>query len=254
MEKMIRLAFLCIVVLFAFAGIAEASGKCGPNAYVDEITESEDERTIVCACVPGFEYQGKSCERVIPESVMDYFTLFTLQTSSGEVALYVERDGRKFPVSPARMFYANVVAIGATGQMTAFLDNEMRLRISANTELRLGELIPGDMLSIESLKGMIRLDNHLKPEDEAWVRKQLSKVKAWVKKARSRRLTIRGNVAMAVRGTDFTLQGMDDGSITMHLLDGKIDMEELISGEKISLGKGNKVLISPDGSMLRKIK
>jgi hypothetical protein len=147
------------------------------------------------------------------------------------------------------MVYANVVIVGANGYLTAFLDNEMRLCVSAETELRLGELVPESMLSIDSLKGMIRLDNHLSPEDKKWVKKQMSKAKAYFKRYRKRRLTIRGNVAVAVRGTDLTLEGKEDGTIIMHLIDGKVDIEELITGEKMPLRKGDRVLIPPDGNV-----
>jgi hypothetical protein len=64
MEKVIRNAFAIIIVLLVSAEPALADSKCGKNAYVDEISISDTERTIVCACAPGFERRDNQCNRI----------------------------------------------------------------------------------------------------------------------------------------------------------------------------------------------
>ena len=249
MEKVIRLVTL--LLLLAGPGPAWAVDSiCGANAYIDEVIISADAKTTVCACLPGFARVDDRCERQVPAEWLERATLMLPQLLTGDVSVSLEENGERIPVSGERMFYANLVVVGATGQLTAYLDNRMRLRLSANSELRLGELLPDNMLVIDTLKGMLRLDNHPSPEDARWVEEKLGRARAWLKKTTSRRLTLRStNTSLAVRGTDFSLDGLDNGDILVRLYSGELKLEALLTGKELLMTADQVVMVPADGAM-----
>lgn len=253
MEKIIGLLICQLFLITGFVGTAEAN-PCGKNAYVDEIVIKDDTRTFVCVCLPGFERINDRCERIIPVNLKEFVNLFIPELITGKVDVFWEYDGQKTPVSTEHMFYANVLMVGANGQMTAYLDNEMRLRLSAGAELHLGELLPDDMLTINTLFGTLRLDNHLEFEQHEWVKNTIGKVKQWSNKVINRRkkITIRGNVAVAVRGTDIIFNGNEAGDISIEVVEGEIKLTNLIEGTTLEGAAGSTYLIRLDGEIIEK--
>jgi hypothetical protein len=239
-----RYATLVIAVLLSARPIsAMADDICGPDAYIDSTRYTDEKEIVTCACAPGFNHARGGCERTVPDALLEISTLFLPIGEIGIVNAYIEHDGKRIDIPESRIFYANLITTGQESLLTAYVGNDMRIRVAAETQLRLGEFVPDFSLVIDDLKGMFRLDNHFSPDERKKAAALYGRIKAYLRKATSRRFNIRaGNVAIGVRGSDLIVAGGDDGALAVHVLSGPVTLESHDGKRKLELRAGDSAL------------
>jgi hypothetical protein len=180
--------------------------------------------------------------------LFDYSTLFLPIGEIGTTTAYIEHEGKRYDIPSSRIFYANVITTGQESLLTAYVTRDMRIRVAADTQLRLGDFAPDFSLVIDDLKGMFRLDNHLTPEERRKAAELYGRAKAFLRKATTRDFRIRmTGGTIAVRGSDLVLEGRENDDIAVHVLSGLVTLESQNGQRVLDLHPGDSGLMPKDG-------
>lgn len=247
--------FLLLFVAFAEKSTNAAETTCPENSYELDRTEINNEISIYCKCIAGFNSSSGVCKREIPESALKKGIPFLVDSKAGDVKAFLVAGGQRFPVNLDEPSIANVFITGKRGKLVILLPNGKRIYMAPDSDLILGDPLTEFDLDILSASGFFRFDTvHEKSALEKLKKTaEVAFVKArwWFKKTVSKRCTIHriSYLVSCVRGTDYVVKGDKEGNLEIIIIDGVVDLLPKNNETTITLTAGEHAAISKLGKI-----
>lgn len=221
------IAALALSLSLATPGMAE--DICGPDAYVESVSQKQGREVIICACAPGFTREDVTCERQVPAMLTKQATLLVPWGQSGTVNAYIVHTGQRIIIPTEHMFYANALSTGPQSQLTAYVARNLRLRMGADSRLRLGAYEnTGDAaagLNIMAMTGLMRLDTESTQAEKDKLAAFYARAGKFIRDIPTDPFTVRTPAGiLRLPGGDAVIEGRNNGDVIVHVLSGAVTL------------------------------